>query len=61
MKPNNDRDRVGTDQSLLGRLLCLLGFHKFILVETIGSFGAAGGVQKLRCKRCGRTTTRQQP
>jgi hypothetical protein len=61
MKTNDDEHRAGTDQSFIGRLLCRLGFHKFILIESIGSFGAGGSVQKLRCERCGRTTTRQQP
>ncbi len=43
----------------LGRLLCLLGFHDFRLVESTGAFGVAGGVQKHECRRCGRVITRQ--
>jgi hypothetical protein len=31
----------------LGRLLCLLGFHDFRLVESIGGFGVGGQVEKL--------------
>jgi hypothetical protein len=42
----------------LGRLLCLMGFHDFHLVESIGSFGAAGQVEKVECRRCGHVTTR---
>ncbi len=43
----------------LGRLLCLLGFHDFRLVESIGGFGAGGQVEKVECRRCGHVTTRQ--
>ena len=42
----------------IGRLLCLLGFHDYRLIEVIGSFGAGGQVRKLECRRCGYTTTR---
>ncbi len=47
-------------QRLPKQLLCKLGYHKFVLLESIGAFGAAGSVQKVRCERCGTTMTRQQ-
>ncbi len=39
------------------RLLCLLGFHDFRIVEKLVSFGS-GDVEKVQCKRCGLTITR---
>lgn len=45
--------------SLLGRLLCWLGFHDFRVVDKIFGFGAGGGVEKVECRRCGVTITRQ--
>ena len=46
-------------ETWVGRLLCLLGFHDFRLVESTGAFGAAGEVQKSECRRCGRVITRR--
>jgi len=43
---------------LLARLPCLLGFHDFRIVEKVISFGS-GNVEKVQCKRCGLTITRQ--
>ncbi len=43
----------------LGRLLCLLAFHDFHLVESIGGFGVGGQVDKVECRRCDRVTTRR--
>ena len=42
----------------LGRMLCLLGFHDFHLVESVIGFGAGQQVDKLKCRRCGHATTR---
>ncbi len=42
----------------IGRLLCLLGFHDYRLIEVLGAFGGAGQVQKVECRRCGYATTR---
>jgi hypothetical protein len=41
----------------VGRLLCLLGFHRFRVVEKAASFGS-GGVEKIECQRCALTITR---
>ncbi len=43
---------------MLRRLLCLLGFHDFELVEVITGFGPAGNIAKLKCKRCHLIKTR---
>ncbi len=43
----------------LGRLLCLLGFHDFHLVESVVGFGVGRQVDKVECRRCGHVTTRR--
>ncbi len=43
---------------ILSRILCRLGVHDFRLVEMTVSFGSEGGVEKVRCTRCGLTITR---
>ncbi len=43
---------------ILGRTLCVLGLHDFRLVERILTFGSEGGVERVRCTRCGLTITR---
>ncbi len=43
---------------ILGRLLCLLGIHKFRILEVTYGFGPGSNVQRLECRWCGRTTTR---
>ncbi len=39
--------------SLIGRLLCQLGFHSFRVIDATFGFGDAGGVEKVECRRCG--------
>ncbi len=46
--------------SLLGRLLCWLGFHNFRVIDKTFGFGAGGGIEKVECRRCGVTMTRQE-
>lgn len=53
-------NRRGTIWNLSKQLPCKLGFHRFVLLESVGSFGAAGSVQKLRCERCGTILTKRQ-
>ena len=36
----------------IGRLLCWLGFHDFKVLEVTLGFGDAGGVEKVKCRRC---------
>ena len=45
--------------SLLGRVLCWLGIHDFRVTDTSFGFGAGGNVEKVECRRCGVTETRQ--
>jgi len=44
---------------ILGRLLCMIGLHAFEVQEATIGFGSAGGVAKVRCRRCGLITTRR--
>jgi hypothetical protein len=34
------------------RLLCLIGFHDFQVMEVSFTFGDSGNIEKLQCKRC---------
>lgn len=45
-------------QALIARLLCLVGWHDFKIIEASFGFGASGGVEKVQCRRCGLVTTR---
>jgi hypothetical protein len=45
-------------RELLGRLLCLLGFHDFRVTEAGMTWGPGDTVGKVRCRRCGYETTR---
>ncbi len=40
------------------RLLCLLGFHEFQVLEVTAGFGQGVGVAKVKCKHCAWVTTR---
>ncbi len=42
------------------RLLCLLGYHDFRVVEVTVAFGVSGTVEKVECRRCGHGTARRQ-
>ena len=44
---------------LLGKLLCWLGFHDFQLVSKSFEFRVGEAVEKVECRRCGCTATRQ--
>ncbi len=43
---------------ILGRILCFFGWHDFEVVDATFGFGGGGNVRKVRCRRCGLTTTR---
>jgi hypothetical protein len=45
--------------SWLGRLLCLLGFHDFRIVEVSFGFAPGNTVEKVECRCCGFRTTRR--
>ncbi len=53
---NKERNQLAT---WIGRILCLLGFHDFRLVEVEESFSLGGQVKKVECRRCGYYTTQQ--
>ncbi len=44
--------------TLLGRVLCWLGFHDFRVIDKAFEFGREGGIEKVECRRCGITVTR---
>ena len=50
-----------TMMNIIRRLLCLLGFHDFHVIEATMGFGPSGAVAKVECRRCGYITTRRQP
>lgn len=45
--------------NMAARLLCLLGFHDFVLVSRTFGFGPSGDVEKVECRRCGYVTARK--
>ena len=45
--------------SFLGRILCWLGIHDFRVTDVTFGFGDGGSVEKVECRRCGVTETRQ--
>ena len=49
---------VAKTPKILGRLLCVVGLHDFHVVERRASFGSKG-VEKVECRPCGPTMTRQ--
>jgi len=44
-------------KTLLGRILCWLGFHDFEVIRESFSF-SGGGIETVECRRCGGRTTR---
>lgn len=52
-------DGFGGLVNLAARLLCLLGFHDFVLVSRTFGFGPSGDVEKVECRRCGYVTARK--
>ena len=46
--------------NIIRSLLCLLDFHDFRVVEVTESFGPAGAVEKVECRRCGHFAIRRQ-
>lgn len=43
---------------ILGRILCLIGWHDFQVVDATFGFGPGGEVARVECRRCGYVTTR---
>ncbi len=44
---------------IVGRFLCLAGFHDFRVINVNFSFGAGDKVEKVECRRCGVKVTRR--
>jgi hypothetical protein len=38
--------------SLLDRLLCLLGFHDYRVLEVMFQFSSGGSIEKVECRNC---------
>ncbi len=45
--------------SAFGNLLCWLGFHDYRVIEKTFQFGSGSGIEKVECRRCGVTVSRQ--
>lgn len=43
---------------LLGRILCLLGEHDYIVISVTFGFSVGDTVEKVECRRCGHRTAR---
>ena len=51
-------ERIGKLAKIVVRLLCILGFHDFKVIEATLGFGSAGGTSVVQCRRCGQVITR---
>ena len=56
---DNRGDTVARTLTLLGQLLCWLGFHDFRVISRAFEFRAGAAVEKVKCRRCGLRITRQ--
>ncbi len=45
--------------ALFNRLLCWMGYHDFRVIDKTFGFAGGGGIEKVECRRCGVTVTRQ--
>jgi hypothetical protein len=43
----------------LGQIACLVGLHDFRVVEVTFGFGGSDAIEKLECRRCGRSAARR--
>lgn len=43
----------------VGRLLCMLGFHDFRVLEVRFGFGHGNRIEKVECRRCALVSTRR--
>lgn len=48
---------IGKLAKIVVRLLCILGFHDFKVIDATLGFGAAGGTSTVQCRRCGQVIT----
>ena len=45
--------------AFVGRLLCLVGFHDYRVLEARFGFGQGNRIEKVECRRCGQVSTRR--
>ena len=59
-RPDNAQNPKSDDETggIWGYVLCWLGFHDDKVIESTFGFGDGGNVEKVFCKRCGRTDIR---
>ena len=50
---------VGRLAVIVGRILCLAGWHDYAVVSRTFGFGSSGDVEKVECRRCGHATARK--
>jgi hypothetical protein len=55
MGPNRD-----DKPTWIERILCLVGIHKWRLIDVQVAFGPGGKVERYQCVRCGYVTTRRR-
>lgn len=67
MSGDDDRPRPGDGSggdpldriwAFAGRLLCVVGWHDYVVVSRTFGFGPSGDVEKVECRRCGHVTAR---
>jgi GGDEF domain-containing protein len=51
-------ERKNSWMGILGRILCLLGFHNFRVINVTFGFSAGNTVEKIECTRCKLKLTR---
>jgi hypothetical protein len=57
---NDNRNDLGKRlMTRVGRLLCILGFHDFRVLEVRFGFGQGNRIEKVECRRCGMNTARR--
>lgn len=44
--------------NIIGRILCFLDLHDYVLIDATFGFGSSGSISKLRCSRCGKIKTK---
>ena len=57
---NDERnDSAGRLPAFAGRLLCLVGFHDYRVLEVRFGFGQGNRIEKVECRRCGQVSTQR--
>lgn len=57
---NDNRNDLGKRlMAPVGRLLCILGFHDYRVLEVRFGFGEGNRIEKVECRRCGQHSARR--